>query len=405
MRLHRESASRQGLHEAYKYHKLIYPPNHLTISHYHHRSLFSFPFFFLFCLLEDLTVSKLVLLAVDGDALLPAPGVLNELSVLSLGGVELSELVALPVRGDIESGDVLLATDDESTLDNGVVVLAVDGSTSEDVLAGTLKTVVEAANQVVGHEGEGELIVVLVVNLPERPLLEVEVIPEELHGLVVVLDVGVLALPLIERERGAAESLKRVLGLGGSRSLIRSGGSSGGSGRGGLLLGLLLGLLRLLGGSVGQSNGLEELDLLSNLGEDGLAADSVEPSGDSRVLLAPLLVEEVLEATGGNASSEEIGEGDALADKEGVLDEMLLNNSEVLLGNLDGLVDVLLVVGRVALEGAEPSNEGGEDLRVEEGHPLQDGSIVLLGLAEKSGLLVLGSDCIGVSEVPDKLAR
>ena len=344
----------------------------------------------MFCLLEDLAVSKLVLLAVDGDALLPAPGILDELSVLRLGGVELSELVALPVRGDVESRNVLLTSDDESTLDNGVVVLAVDGSTSEDVLAGTLKTVVEATNQVVGHEGEGKLIVVLVVNLPDRPLLEVEVVPEVLHGLVVVLDVGVLALPLVKRERGTAESLKRVLGLGGSGGLLGSGSSSsGGGGSGG---GLLLRLLGLLGGSVGQSNSLEELDLLSDIREDGLAADSLEPSGGSGVLLAPLLVKEVLEATGGNASSEEIGEGDTLADEEGVVEEVLLNNGEVLLGSLDGIVDVLLVVGRITLEGGEPSNEGGEDLRVEEGHPLQDGSIVLLGLAKESGLLVLGGD-------------
>lgn len=359
----------------------------------------------MFCLLEDLTVGKLVHLAVDGDVLLPAPGILDELSVLRLGGVELDELVALPVGGDVESGNVLLTSDDESTLDDRVVVLAVDGSTSEDVLAGTLETVVETTDQVVGHEGEGELLVVLVVNLPDRPLLEVEVIPEVLHGLVVVLDVGVLALPLIERERGAAESLERVLGLGGSRGLVSSGGlsrSGSGSGSGsGLLLGFLLGLLlslllRLVGllGGVGQSNGLEELDLLSNLREDGLAADSVEPSGDGRVLRAPVLVKEVLEATGGNGSSEEISEGDALADEEGVVKEVLLNNGEVLLGSLDGLVNSLLIVGRVALEGAEPSNEVREDLRVEEGHPLQDGSIVLLGLAEKSGLLVLGGDCI-----------
>jgi hypothetical protein len=360
----------------------------------------------LFCLLEDLTVSKLVLLAIDSNALLPAPGILDELSILRLGGVELDETVALPIGGDVESGNVLLASDNESTLDDGVVVLAVDGSTSEDVLAGTLKTVVEATNQVVGHEGESKLIVVLVVNLPDRPLLEVEVIPEVLHGLVVVLDVGVLALPLIERERGAAESLERVLGLGGSRSLVSLRGSGGGSCGSGLLLGFLLSLLlglllRLVGllGRVGQSNGIEEINLLSNLREDRLAADSLEPSGDSRVLRAPLLVKEVLEATDGDGNREEIGKSDTLADKEGVVEEVLLDNGEVLLGSLDGIVDVLLVVRRLALEGAEPSNEVGKDLRVEEGHPLQDGSIVLLGLAEKSGLLVLRGDCIRLAKL------
>lgn len=300
--------------------------------------------------------------------------------MLGVSGVELLEVVALPVGGNIEGGNVLLASDDESTLDDGVVVLAVDGRTSEDVLAGTLKTVVEATNQVVGHEGEGKLLVVLVVNLPDGVLLEVQVVPEVLHGLIVVLDVGVLALPLIERERGAAESLKRVLGLGGSRGLVsRSSLSGGGSFLLSLLLGLLLGLLRLLGGSVGEGGSLEELNLLSNLGEDGLSADSLEPSSDGRVLLAPLLVEEVLEAADSDASSEEVGKGDALANKEGVADEVLLDNGKSLQRSLGGIIDVLLVVGSVALEGTEPSDEAGKDLGVEEGHPLQDGSIALTG--------------------------
>jgi hypothetical protein len=211
----------------------------------------------------------------------------------------------------------------------------------------------------------------------------------------VILDVGVLALPLVKRERGLAEGLERVLSLGGSRGLVRSRSSGSGSSGSGLLLGLLLGLLGLLGGSVGKSGGLEELDLLSNLREDGLGADSLEPSGDGGVLLAPLLVKEVLEAASGDANSEEISKGDALANEEGVADEMLLNNGESLQGSLGSIVDVLLVVGSVALEGTEPSDEAGKDLRVEEGHPLQDRSIVLLGLAEESGLLVLGGDVDG----------
>lgn len=330
-------------------------------------------------LLEDLAVRKGVLLVTDLDALLPAPGILDELSVLGLGGVELGELVALVVGSDIEGGEVLLATDDKGALDDGVVVLAIDGSASEDVLAGTLKTVVEAANQVVGHEGEGELIVVLVVNLPDGPLLEVEVLPEVLHGLVVVLDVGVLALPLIEGERGPAEKLKRVLGLGGSGSVLAGGG---GSRSGSLLLllgsGLLLGLLRLLGRSVGQGGGLEELDLLSNLGEDGLVADSLEPAGQSGVLLAVGLVKEVLEAAEGDAGGEEISEGDALANKVGVADEVVLNNVKGLEGGLGGLIDVLLVVRNDTLEGLDPGTETGKDLGVEEGQPLQDGGIAAM---------------------------
>jgi SAM-dependent methyltransferase len=44
---------------------------------------------------------------------------------------------------DVESGEVVLTTDDEGTLDDGVVVLAVDGAAAEDVLAGGLETVEE----------------------------------------------------------------------------------------------------------------------------------------------------------------------------------------------------------------------------------------------------------------------
>lgn len=91
-------------------------------------------------LLEDLAVSPLVGLSVDLDGLVPRPLVVDKLLVLGVLGVELGELVALIVGSDIEGGDSLLATDDESTLEDGVVALAVDGSTTEDVLAASLET-------------------------------------------------------------------------------------------------------------------------------------------------------------------------------------------------------------------------------------------------------------------------
>jgi hypothetical protein len=77
-------------------------------------------------LLEDLAVSPLVGLAVDIDRLVPGPLVLDELLVLSLGGVKLGELVGLPVWGDVESGDGLLSTDEEGTTDDAVVGDTVD---------------------------------------------------------------------------------------------------------------------------------------------------------------------------------------------------------------------------------------------------------------------------------------
>jgi hypothetical protein len=335
-----------------------------------------------------------VLLAVDGDGLVPLPHGLEELAVLSFGRVELSEGVALVVRSDVESGQVVLAADDEGTTDHGVVVLAVHGGRAEDVLARSLKAGVEPTNEVVGHEDEGELVVVLVVHAPDRVLVERNLLPEVLESLSLVV-VGEVALVLVKREGSAGKKIKRVLGLRGlSRLLIGVGSSRSGLGSG---LGGSLGGIGLLGGDVGQSRLVEELKLLGNGRIDGLVDDSLIPTGDVGVLLAPLSVEEVLETTGDQASTEQVGEGDAVTDEVGVAEEVLLNNGDGAKGLLGGVIDCLLVVRVLAEEGSEPATERREDLGVEEGHPLQDGGVVLLGLAEEGGLLVLGGDVDGDS--------
>lgn len=209
----------------------------------------------------------LVLLAVLDDGLVPGPLSLNVGTVLRVGGVELDELVALVVRSDIEDRLELVATDDEGSLNDGVVVLTVHGGTAEHVLARSLHTGVEATNQVVGHEGEGELIVVLVLALPDGVLGERNVLPEPLHGVSLVV-VGVVALPLIKSKAGTGQGLERVLGLGSlSRGLLLSSLGSG-------LLGLFLGLLGLLGGNVGELRGVEELKLGGDGGVDGLVVNS-----------------------------------------------------------------------------------------------------------------------------------
>jgi hypothetical protein len=66
-------------------------------------------------------------------------------------------------------------------------------------------------------------------------------------------------------------------------------------------------------------------------------------------------------------------------------------------GCLLRVLDVLLVVGVTAENRTVPATEGEENLRVGIRHPSQDGSIVLLGLAQKGGLLVLRSHCFKVS--------
>lgn len=326
-----------------------------------------------------MAVSELEGLAVDGDGDVPGPHILDVLAV-SLGGVvKLLEVVGLPVGSDVEGGNSLLAADKEDTLDDAGVVGAVDSLGTEEVLAGSLKTGVEATDQVVGHEGELELLVVLVVNLPEGVLLGLVVLPEPGEGNGTGVLVGVLALPLIEDEGGLAKGLERVLGLGGGSGLL-SGGGGGSSG---------LGLLLLLGGSVlddllsengGGDNGLE-----GSLGDDG-----VVPAGDGGVRRAPLLVQNGGEGTGQKGGSEEISQSDALADQVGVGGEVLLEDGNGLQGSLGGVIDGLLVVGVEAEEGAVPRADLGEELAVGEGQPADDGSIVLLGLAKKGGLLVLG---------------
>lgn len=343
------------------------------------------------CLLEDLSVGPWVLLAVDDKGLLPRPLLVDELLVLRLGGIKLGELVALVVRSDIEARESILATDDKRTLDDGVVVSAVHGSTSKDVLAGSLKTSEESTDQVGGHEDLGQLIVVLVVDSPEGVVLGVVVLPEPLEGNWCV-EVGVLTLPLINGDGWLSESLASVLGLWGlNHWLIIIGLSS-------LSLGLSSGLwclsggLSLLGGNVLQGWLINEVQLTSNVGVDWLVVDSLVPTGDVGVLRAPFLIEEELEATGDQSSAEEIGKSDALARKVGVVGKVGLDDRDNLENILLGIIYGLLVVWAASLERAEPVAKAWENLGVEERHPLQDRGVVLLGLAKKGGLLVLGCD-------------
>lgn len=91
----------------------------------------------------------LVLLAVVSNGLVPSPLSLNVGLVLRAAGVQLDELVALVVGSNVEDGLVVITTDDKSTLNDGVVVLAEDRGAAEEVLARSLQTVVEAADQIV----------------------------------------------------------------------------------------------------------------------------------------------------------------------------------------------------------------------------------------------------------------
>lgn len=333
-------------------------------------------------LFEDLAISPGVLLVINLDRGVPGPHVLNELAVLLLGGVELLEVVALPVRGNVESSSVVLATDQVDTTDEAVVVGTVDGLGTEDVLAGGLKTSLETTDQVVGHEGKLELIVVLEVNTPQRPFFRVKVLPEPRQDGRASVLVGVETLEVLEVESSGRKQRQRVLRLLGR---LLSGLLRGFSSR--------LGLLLLLGRGV-----LD--DLLSEDGvrddslESGLVDDSVVPSGDGRVVGAPFLVQNSGKGTGEEGSSEVIGQGDTLANEVGVGSEVRLEDSDVLQGSLGSLVDILLVVAVQAHEGTVPATEARKNLSVDKRQPTEDGSIVLLGLTQEGGLLVLGSHYI-----------
>lgn len=138
---------------------------------------------------------------------------------------------------------------------------------------------------------------------------------------------------------------------------------------------------------------LDELELTSDSLVNILVDHSLEPSGEGWVLCAPLLVEKVLEAAVGNASHEQVGESETFVNEECVDSEVLLEDLDVGLGRLLCVVHALLVVWVLADQRTEPGSELGKELSVGERHPAQDGGVVLLGLAEKAGLLVLRCDC------------
>ena len=91
-------------------------------------------------LLEDLAIRPIVLLAVDVDGLVPAPLVLDEFLIGGLVGIELCELVALPVRRDIEGGNSFVTTDHKGTANDGIIGFAVDTGGAEKVFAGRFET-------------------------------------------------------------------------------------------------------------------------------------------------------------------------------------------------------------------------------------------------------------------------
>lgn len=284
---------------------------------------------------------------------------------------------------------MLITTDEESTSDDAVVALSVDGQGTEDELAGSLKSGEETTNEVGAHEDLSELLWVSEGNSPQAVLASWVVLPEPWEGTGAGILVGVLALPVIQDEGWAAEKLQWVLGWL-------------------LLLDWLLNWLRglwswllnlwsswlwlLLWWSVLDSLG-NELWLSCNSLEGWEVGDESVPTGEVGVLGAEVSTEDELVTTAGDGGNEEIGSGDSLTNQEGLGQKVGIQDADELLNiSLSG-IDVLLVVGILSDEWAEPGTELWQQSGVGEGHPLEDQGVVLLGLAQEGGLLVLGSDC------------
>ena len=246
------------------------------------------------------------------------------------------------------------------------------------------------------------------------------------------LRVGVLSLPLVEGERlGRSEQLARVLrlGLSGRRGLLLlvvllrfrcfGGLGRGGSlGRGGFLF----------GGSVG--DGLfDERGRARDGGESGLIRDGVVVSSDVGVSRSESSVEDLssyissvssliagtttdsLESTSEDGGDEDIGEGDSLSDKEGLVGESLFEDGgdleEFSLGGFGSELVVLSSTG----EGHPPAEKVSDQVRVGDyhlsyrqsfvtrrgndgrtGHVLLDESLVLVGGTEEVGLVGGGEE-------------
>ena len=224
---------------------------------------------------------------------------------------DLGELVGLVVGAVSDLKGHILTTEDEDAVDLVVVVLTEDTKGAEGVLAGGLEALEEAAEEVAGHVDLLVLLVVLVLGEPDGVTLKVDVLPEELDGVLLVA-VGHGALPALKVELRGWQGVEWV----GALLLLLEGL-------------LLLLLLLLLGGLL--------LLLLLLLGSGGLL-----------LLLLLLLL------SGGS------GSGSGLGDVVGIVNGGLLSEGDLPDDSLElGLVD----------EGGEVAghvDEGGTELGVED---------------------------------------
>lgn len=350
-------------------------------------------------LFEDLTIGKI--LEVPGHVVFDLL-----LLLLVLSGLNLGEVVGLVISGIIDFIRNLLTADYPVTRDVVVVGGTTDNHGTESVLVSAFKTSVETTDQVVGHEGLGKLIVVLVVSLPDGETLGIVVFPEPLHGNISIV-VGVHALPGIHDEGGGRQKVKSTLGLG-----LRLGLISFLIGFGLLLLlglGLLLllgllssSLLLLLGGSILQSS-FAKRDIAVNSLEVGLVDNGVEVTVNVLVLSTELLVEDHLvgvDQRGGNA---DISEADLFANQIGLVEKDLVEDIHSALDSLNSIVDAGLEVRTESHKGTKPTRPVVAKFIVSEEHPLLDKGTLSGGGTEEISVVLVGGDVVCDSRGLEKL--
>ena len=94
--------------------------------------------------------------------------------VLGVVEVELLVRVGFPIRSNVNDGLDVLTTGDQNTRNDGVVGGTKNTDGTEEVFARSLETVEETTDLVRGHEGLGELLIVLEVDTPVGEALLVE---------------------------------------------------------------------------------------------------------------------------------------------------------------------------------------------------------------------------------------
>ena len=101
-------------------------------------------------LLEHFPIRPRIFFAVNNNRLIPSPLIIHKLLILRLTGIQLRKFEALVIGCYVEGWLGLLAADDEGALDDGVVLLAVNGRGTEDVFAGGFEAGEEATYLVCG---------------------------------------------------------------------------------------------------------------------------------------------------------------------------------------------------------------------------------------------------------------